>query len=219
MAAALGAERLGLPHNPPDAVARTRDKAAMREALAAAGIPQPRFALLGPAADVGAAAAHRGLPVRAQAAGAVGQSRRDPGRRRRAGAPRRASASEGFSPSRTSLPRSRSWWRAICLGVEVAVEGLLRAGRLEVLAVFDKPDPLEGPYFEETLIRDAVAVWRPPSSQRSRRSPARAARALGLHEGPIHAELRVDGDRVSVLELAAARSAACAPARCASGPA
>ena len=46
MAAAMGAERLGLPHNPPDAVARTRDKAAMRHALAAHEIPQPRFALL-----------------------------------------------------------------------------------------------------------------------------------------------------------------------------
>ena len=52
MAAALGAERLGLPHNPPGAVARTRDKAAMRGALAEAGVPQPRFALLPFGADV-----------------------------------------------------------------------------------------------------------------------------------------------------------------------
>src|SRR5437764_13440992 len=55
MAAALGAERLGLPHNAPDAVARTRDKAAMRLAFAQAGVSQPRFAQLPPGADVAAA--------------------------------------------------------------------------------------------------------------------------------------------------------------------
>src|SRR2546421_2970025 len=62
MAAALGAERLGLPHNPPGAVARTRDKAAMRRALAVAGVPQPRFALLPSGADVAAVAREVGLP-------------------------------------------------------------------------------------------------------------------------------------------------------------
>ena len=80
MAAALGAERLGLPHNPPGAVARTRDKAAMRRALAEAGVPQPRFALLPFGADVAAVAREVGLPLRRQAAGAVGQPGSDPGR-------------------------------------------------------------------------------------------------------------------------------------------
>jgi ATP-grasp domain/L-amino acid ligase C-terminal domain 2 len=71
-----------------------------------------------------------------------------------------------------------------------------------VLAVFDKPDPLEGPYFEETLY---VTPSRLPTAVLGEVEAvtARAARALGLREGPIHAELRVDGERVSVLELAA----------------
>ena len=79
---------------------------------------------------------------------------------------------------------------------------MLRGGRLEVLAVFDKPDPLEGPYFEETLY---VTPSRLPTAVLAEVEAvtARAARALGLREGPIHAELRVDGERVSVLELAA----------------
>jgi hypothetical protein len=82
----------------------------------------------------------------------------------------------------------------------VAVEGLLRGGRLEVLAVFDKPDPLDGPYFEETLY---VTPSRLPDQARIVREAARAAEALGLREGPVHAELRVNGGGVVVLELAA----------------
>jgi hypothetical protein len=87
-------------------------------------------------------------------------------------------------------------------GEEVAVEGLLRGGRLEVLAVFDKPDPLEGPYFEETLY---VTPSRLPAAVLAEVEAlaGRAASALGLREGPIHAELRVDGERLGVLELAA----------------
>jgi biotin carboxylase len=88
-------------------------------------------------------------------------------------------------------------------GEEFAVEGLLTKGQLDVLAVFDKPDPLDGPFFEET-------IYVTPSRQ----SPsilvdigdtaARAAAALGLREGPVHVELRVGPDgKVTMLELAA----------------
>ena len=72
MAAALGAERLGLPHNPPDAVARTRDKAAMRRALAQAGVPQPRFAVLPSGGDVAAVVREVGLPCVVKPHGVVG---------------------------------------------------------------------------------------------------------------------------------------------------
>src|SRR6202035_5471428 len=73
------------------------------------------------------------------------------------------------------------------------VEGLRRGGRLEVLAVFDKPDPLEGPYFEETLY---VTPSRLPTAVLAEIEAitARAAWALDLREGPVHAELRVDGE-------------------------
>ena len=75
--------------------------------------------------------------------------------------------------------------------------------RLEVLAVFDKPDPLEGPYFEETLFVTPSRL--PAASVRAVREAAgAAASALGLREGPVHAELRVGPDgRIAVLELAA----------------
>jgi len=87
-------------------------------------------------------------------------------------------------------------------GAEVALEGLLVRGELRVLAIFDKPDPLEGPFFEETL-------YVTPSREReeTQRSiaamTARAAAALGLREGPIHAELRLTEEGPRILEVAA----------------
>jgi biotin carboxylase len=88
-------------------------------------------------------------------------------------------------------------------GEEVAVEGLLRAGRLEVLAVFDKPDPLTGPYFEETIYVTPSRLPEPVQAEIAR-SVAGAAAAIGLTEGPVHAELRIDPEgRPWILELAA----------------
>ena len=201
MAAAVGAERLGLPHNPPDAVARTRDKAAMRRALAQAGVPQPRFALLPSGADVAAVVREVGLPCVVKPLGLSGSRgviRADDGEQARLTVER----VRGILASAQEPPEAPLLVESYLPGAEVALEGLLRRGRLEVLAVFDKPDPLEGPYFEETLY---VTPSRLPMTVLAEVEAvtARAARALGLREGPIHAELRVDGERVSVLELAA----------------
>ncbi|HEV2235220.1 MAG TPA: ATP-grasp domain-containing protein, partial [Ktedonobacterales bacterium] len=86
-------------------------------------------------------------------------------------------------------------------GVEVALEGLVTGGRLRVLALFDKPDPLDGPFFEETIyvtpsrlapaVQDAIADCAQGS-----------VRALGLREGPVHAELRVNERGPWILEIA-----------------
>jgi biotin carboxylase len=201
MAAALGAERLGLPHNPPAAVARTRDKSAMRRALAEARVPQPRFALLPGAADVAAVADEVGFPCVVKPlslSGSRGVIRADDAEQARAAAAR----VRGILAAAQEPPGAPLLLESFLPGVEVAVEGLLRAGRLEVLAVFDKPDPLAGPYFEETLYvtpsRLSAGVLAEVEAV-----TARAARGLGLREGPVHAELRVDSERVSVLELAA----------------
>lgn len=86
-------------------------------------------------------------------------------------------------------------------GREVAVEGLLTEGQLRILAIFDKPDPLEGPYFEETIY---VTPSRLPDSTQSEiaRCAADAVRALGLSHGPIHAEFRINDEGVWPLEVA-----------------
>ncbi len=86
-------------------------------------------------------------------------------------------------------------------GREVAVEGLLTDGVLRILAIFDKPDPLEGPYFEETIY---ITPSRLADAQQREieRCAADAVRALGLFHGPVHAEFRVNEDGVWPLEVA-----------------
>jgi biotin carboxylase len=91
-------------------------------------------------------------------------------------------------------------------GAEVAVEGLVTRGKLRILAVFDKPDPLEGPYFEETLY---VTPSRLPDEMYDRllECAERSVHALGLTHGPVHAEFRIKNEKPDdgpwVLEVAA----------------
>jgi biotin carboxylase len=87
-------------------------------------------------------------------------------------------------------------------GSEYALEGILENGTLRTLAIFDKPDPLNGPFFEETIY--VTPSRATPESQRQIEDGVAAAiKALGLHHGPIHAECRVNGEGVFVLEVAA----------------
>jgi biotin carboxylase len=196
-AAARASERLGLPHNPPSAVTATRDKVAMRNAFAAAGVAQPAYAVLWPGDDAGAVELPAVLkPVALSASRGVIRAD-DPGAARAAETRIRAILAEAGEHAAGPILAER-----YVPGVEVAVEGLMRAGTLEVLAIFDKPDPLEGPYFEETIYvtpsRLAAADLR-----RVEAATAAAAAALGLREGPLHAELRLGDGRAWVLELAA----------------
>ncbi len=194
--AAEAAQQLGLPHNGPDAVDRTRDKEAMREALAAGEVPQPRFAAFDdPAEVVGLLDRVGGSPVVVKPVGLSGSQgviRADDG-------PAAVAAAER---ARRIAGGGRLIVEEYVPGAEVAVEGLLRGGDLEVLAVFDKPDPMEGPYFEETIY---VTPTRLPGATAARvaRVTADACAAIGLTEGAVHAELRIDGDRVWILEVAA----------------
>jgi biotin carboxylase len=197
VAAALAATRLGLPSNPPDAAGRARDKLALRRALAAAGIAQPRFAELPPGGDVAAV----GFPaVLKPAALAMGRGviRADDAEAARA-AERRI---RKIVAAAADDPAAPLLLEEYVPGVEVAVEALLRGGRMETLAVFDKPDPLEGPYFEETIY---VTPSRLPEAAHTAAEHlvASAAAAVGLREGPVHAEVRLDGERMWLIELAA----------------
>jgi biotin carboxylase len=196
--AARAAERLGFRHNSPDAVAGTRDKVVTRERLSAAELAQPSFQAIPVGADAVAAANAVGYPCvikpvsRSASQGVIRVN--DAAQARRAAT--RIRAMIGDCPEPLIVEQ-------FVPGAEVAVEGLLVNGQLHVLAVFDKPDPLVGPYFEET-------IYVTPSRHEAHtlieleRITAQATEALGLREGPVHAELRISPTgMVTVLELAA----------------
>lgn len=195
--AAAAAARLGLPHNPVEAVAATRDKAALRARLAAAAVAQPDYRVVAPGQSVAAAAAQIGYPCVVKPvsrSGSQGVIRVDDGVEASAAAERVRAIVGPVEPVLVE---------GFVAGAEVAVEALLAGGVLEVLAVFDKPDPLDGPFFEETIY---VTPSRLPAEILASLAAtvASAAAAVGLREGPVHAELRVGADgRVVVIEVAA----------------
>jgi biotin carboxylase len=202
LVAAAAARALRLPHNPVEAVEATRDKARMRERLAAAGLLTPRFTTAAIDADPQALAAAAGYPCVVKPldlSGSQGVVKvDDPG-----------SFASAFTRVAVIVAAChRNGTAPMVLiedfipGEEVAVEALLRSGSLEVLAIFDKPDSLNGPFFEETIY---VTPSRLDDRQQEQihHTTARAARALGLTDGPIHAELRLNDRGVWMLEVAA----------------
>jgi len=203
--AAAIADRLGLRANPVAAVAAARNKYEMRQCLAAAGVPVPRFRRIALTEDPFTAARGVGFPcvlkplalsasrgvIRANTVDQfIAAFRRIAAVLRRDDVAVRGEAAE-FLLAEQYIP-----------GLEVALEGLLVGGALRTLALFDKPDPLEGPFFEETIY---VTPSRLPDGLQRRicAVAADACAALGLSEGPVHAELRVNDDGPWVIEVAA----------------
>ncbi len=203
--AAAASEALGLTHHPLNAVGFARNKALMRERLAASGFPTPWYRIASRHTDPDDTASTARFPCVLK--------------------PLSLSASRGVIRANTPEELIRAWKRirrildenngtdrhgtalneilieAYLPGQEVALEGIVTAGQLQTLAILDKPDPMEGPFFEETMLvtpsRFSQEVQDTIASQ-----VGQCAAILGLDNGPIHAELRVDGDRASVLEVA-----------------
>ena len=199
MVASLAGTKLGLPANPPEAAEATRNKLMLRRRLAATEVPQPAFASLEPDDDPVEAATEIGFPVvvkpldRSASQGVIRAD--DP--------PSLLTAVERIRAILgPEAPEQRLIVEAYTPGAEVAVEGLVRDGALTVLALFDKPDTPEGPYFPETIL---VTPSRLPDDIQTEcaRVAEAALRGLGLVHGPVHIELKVDGTKVAVLEVAA----------------
>jgi len=191
-AAAIAAELLGVRFHPPAAARACRDKFLVRQLYQAAGLRVPWF-FRGSLEDDPAALAERATypcvlkPLGLSASrGVIRANHADEFReafRRIARMGERYLQVEGYIPGR-----------------EFAVEGLVTAGRFQPLAIFDKPDPLEGPFFEETIY---VTPSREPAEvqQELLDTTARAVRALGLAHGSVHAELRHNDEGAWMLEV------------------
>lgn len=192
----------GMQGNSPEAVRKTRDKLAFRTLLRDGGLNCPDFFQWPADSARGPGGIGLAFPVVVK--------------------PRRLSASRGVirADDMDALIRAVAWASRIqgeadrdggALGLmverfipgsEYALEGILERGRLRVLALFDKPDPLDGPFFEETIY---VTPSRLPAVTQSEIAEAvqNACRLAGLREGPVHAEMRVNDKGVWLLEVAA----------------
>jgi hypothetical protein len=205
--AALAARLLGvIPYNSPDSVNASRNKFLARERLRAAGLLVPEFHRVplseGPDRAAGQArypcvlkplglSASRGVIRANDLAEFVTAFRRIESLLSDPNIARLHEDQDSFLQVETFIE-----------GREFALEGLLTHGRLQVLAIFDKPDPLDGPFFEETIY--ITPSREDPSTQRAIVQTTEAAiRALGLSHGPVHAEMRVNSRGVWMLEVAA----------------
>jgi len=202
--AARAAGELGLPHNPPAAVHLARRKDRARTCLAASNVLVPKHRCLSLDQPLAQQLTNVVYPAVIKPVGLSGSR----------GVIRVNNSSElGQAVQRIQAMLQQEVQldpdvarlllvEAFIPGAEVAVEGMLMAGKLRILTVFDKPDPMDGPYFEETY-------YTTPSRQAPevlaglQHTVQAACAAYGLREGPIHAECRLNAEGVWILEVAA----------------
>jgi biotin carboxylase len=199
--AARAAEELGLPHNPPEAARLSRRKDLARAQLALAGCPVPVHCLI----DLDRS-------LREQMAGLPWPCVIKPLHLSASRGVIRADTPAEFitacqrikniiSESGDEFERTHLLVEDYIDGVEVAYEGYLHNGELTTLALFDKPDPLQGPYFEETIYVTPSQLDG-GTQARIKRRVAQACAAYGLSTGPVHAELRINKQDAWLLEVA-----------------
>jgi len=195
--AAEAAAMLGIPFHPPAAARACHDKNLARRLFQTAGLPVPEFFRepLDSAPEVAAERAPYPCVLKPLGLSASRGVIRANDAHEFVAAFRRIQAMLGHGEESLQV-------EAYIPGREFAVEGILTRGAVRILAIFDKPDPLEGPFFEETLYvtpsRESLAA-----QQQMRDAVGAAVRALGLYHGPFHAELRMNESGVWMLEAAA----------------
>jgi biotin carboxylase len=203
--AAMASDALGLTHNKVSAVLAARNKFLMREILAKAGLPSPWYKRFSIVDDPEMVAHEVPYPCVLK--------------------PLSLSASRGVIRANNDIQFIEAYRQVVNLlerpevaaqegpmaqfvlvedylpGKEVALEGLVSDGHLQVLAIFDKPDPLEGPYFEETIY---VTPSRHPKALQDAivEATAKGVSAIGIEDGPLHAELRFNDQGVWIVEIA-----------------
>lgn len=203
--AAAIAQAIGLPHNSVASVTAARNKRLMRELLSGQNIPVPHHTVFPLGGDPTEFAKQVDYPcvmkplILSASCGVIRANDKEEFRQ--------AFSRVGALLTNMGLvaqDEQASWILVedFVPGIEIALEGLLTQGTLQPLAIFDKPDPLNGPFFEET-------IYTTPSRLSSNLQQSvvacasRTAQALGLREGPVHGEFRVNEHGVWVIEMAA----------------
>jgi biotin carboxylase len=199
--AARASSALGLPHNSLAAAEAARNKYRMRHLLRRAGVPVPQFNLFSTADNIDEVAAQVAYPCVVKPlllSGSRGVIRADNPADLAEAVARLERLLLTYEPGPEPKP---FLVERFIPGFEVALEGILDDGHLQILALFDKPDPLDGPFFEETIY---VTPSRLPAATQTAIATCttQAARALGLCSGPIHAELRVNEAGPWIVEIA-----------------
>jgi biotin carboxylase len=204
--AAEASKFLGLPHNSPEAALSARNKHKMRQALHRANVPAPPSNLyhfseepgLDQIREISEKVSYPCVLKPLNLSGSRGVIRADNSTSFASAANQLHSLLKKHQTEPGPFPFIVEKYIP---GKEVALEGILVDGDLKVLALFDKPDPLEGPYFEETIyITPSRLAAEVQSSILD--CVVQAASALGLQEGPVHAELRFNDDGPWIIELA-----------------
>jgi len=195
---------LDLPHNPPQAALYSHRKDLSRKVLRAAGVRVPEFRVLDLAATIVPQLQGLELPCVLKPlslSASRGVIRADTPQQVQAACRRIQSiiSGEGIADEYVA---SHVLAESFIAGPEVALEGLLHEGKLDVLAIFDKPDPLEGPFFEETYYI-TPSRHAPATRQQIIQCVREACTALGLCEGPVHAEVRLGKSGCVIIEVAA----------------
>lgn len=199
--ASLASQALGLPHNDPSASVAARDKFVMRSKLAPAGLLTPTFhhhTTHNNPATIANQAPYPCVIKPTTRSGSQGVMRANTPAELIAAIKRLTALLHKLAGDDTPQP---FLVESYIPGREVALEGLLDNGHLHILALFDKPDPLEGPFFEETIY---VTPSRLPAGTQTliQQTTQTAAQALGLRQGPLHAELRLNDQGAWLVEVA-----------------
>lgn len=204
--AAFLAHAYGLAANPLSSTRICKNKFLFRQKLAQTSLPAPRYGLIPLLQRHPVCPPHLSFPVVIKPlllSGSRGVIR--------ANSPQEftqaCSRIEHILGEREFAVHKTKAWRTLLVeeyipGKEYAVEGMLTAGTLDILTLFDKPDPLEGPFFEETIYVTPSLLEK--SRQDEIRSVLqRACTAIGLTTGPVHAEVRLNDRGIFIIEIAA----------------
>lgn len=200
--AAYAARTMNLPHNPPEAVKLTHRKDLARDCLARHHVPVPEHQRIDLLDDVSKQASKLSYPCVIKPlslSGSRGVIRVNNGDECIAACKRIQNI---VNDSADTESQRYLLAESYIPGFEVAVEAMLNNGELQILALFDKPDPMEGPYFEETyyITPSRLAVEKQALIAQRVKD---ACQAYGLINGPVHAELRLYDDEAWILEVAA----------------